>query len=351
MIELSRHIEVLLLKHDCVIVPQLGGFVTQYVSARCEKNESLMLPPHRTIGFNSEMTLNDGLLVQSYMQAYDASYPETLRIVDDAVSRLKNQLRTEGSFEFHGIGVLRLNLDGTYHFTPHESGILSPELYGLSSLPLRPLKASRETLVAETDSAEESQQKPQHYTLSLNRELCNYVAAAVVAVVFYFLWTTPVGSIETSAESGNMAAAVAFAKPAEKAVEKTVAPPKAEPVKQDTIAAAAPVSEQKADSVVAPKAEQSKPEVAASEQPKAEAEMPVGGYTIVLSSAISLDNAAELVEKLGAQGVKAMVYRKNGGMVRVISGQWAEEAAAYAALNSQRTTNADFQDAWVMELK
>ena len=33
MIELSRHIESLLLDNDCVIVPELGGFIAHYQSA------------------------------------------------------------------------------------------------------------------------------------------------------------------------------------------------------------------------------------------------------------------------------------------------------------------------------
>ena len=84
MIELSKHIECLLLRHNCVIVPGLGGFVTQYVPARYVPEEELFFPPFRSVGFNPRLTLNDGLLVQSYMQAYDTSYPETLRIVENA---------------------------------------------------------------------------------------------------------------------------------------------------------------------------------------------------------------------------------------------------------------------------
>ena len=30
MIELARHIEILLLENDCVIVPELGGFIAHY---------------------------------------------------------------------------------------------------------------------------------------------------------------------------------------------------------------------------------------------------------------------------------------------------------------------------------
>ena len=33
MIELARHIEILLLENDCVIVPELGGFIAHYQPA------------------------------------------------------------------------------------------------------------------------------------------------------------------------------------------------------------------------------------------------------------------------------------------------------------------------------
>ncbi len=60
MNELSRHIEVLLLEHDCVIIPQLGGFVAQYVSSHRVTAEQTIYPPFRTVGINAQLTLNDG---------------------------------------------------------------------------------------------------------------------------------------------------------------------------------------------------------------------------------------------------------------------------------------------------
>lgn len=52
MIELARHIEILLLENDCVIIPDFGGFIAHYQPARYIKEENLYLPPVRTIGFN-----------------------------------------------------------------------------------------------------------------------------------------------------------------------------------------------------------------------------------------------------------------------------------------------------------
>ena len=76
MIELAQHIEALLLENDCVIVPGFGGFVAHYAPATHVKEENLFLPPTRTIGFNPQLKLNDGVLVQSYMSAYDTSFAD-----------------------------------------------------------------------------------------------------------------------------------------------------------------------------------------------------------------------------------------------------------------------------------
>ena len=141
VIELERHIEILLLSNDCVIVPGLGGFMAHNISARYEEQEHLFLPPLRTLGFNPQLSINDSLLVQSYIEAYDISYPEALQRIEDEVEELKQHLQNEGSYELNDIGTLALNDDGNYVFTPCEAGILTPALYGLSSVEMNRLDA------------------------------------------------------------------------------------------------------------------------------------------------------------------------------------------------------------------
>ncbi len=75
MIELGRHIEILLLGNDCVIVPGLGAFVAHHVAARYDEHDGVYLPPLRTVGFNPKYVMNDSLLAQSYVEANDTSYP------------------------------------------------------------------------------------------------------------------------------------------------------------------------------------------------------------------------------------------------------------------------------------
>ena len=112
VIELDRHIEILLLSNDCVIVPDLGGFMTHHVEARYDEDGCIFLPPLRTLGFNPQLTMNDSLLAQSYVEAYDLSYPEALRRIEEEVNELKQHIETEGSYELNDIGTLSVNEDG-----------------------------------------------------------------------------------------------------------------------------------------------------------------------------------------------------------------------------------------------
>lgn len=125
VIELERHIEILLLQNDCVIVPQLGGFVAHHVDARYDSRDNMFLPPMRTLGFNQKLQINDSLLAQSYIEAYDISYPEAMSRINDDVNELKQRIENEGSYALNGIGVLSYNENGSYEFKPCEAGILT----------------------------------------------------------------------------------------------------------------------------------------------------------------------------------------------------------------------------------
>ena len=63
MLEINQIIKELLQLHDCVIFPNLGGFVAQYSPANFDEKKSVLSPPHKQILFNKNLVNNDGLLV------------------------------------------------------------------------------------------------------------------------------------------------------------------------------------------------------------------------------------------------------------------------------------------------
>ena len=152
MIEINRHIEILLLSNDCVIVPGFGGFMAHHVDARYDGRDNMFLPPLRTVGFNPQLTMNDSLLALSYVETYDISYPEALRRIEDEVVEIRQSLENEGKFEIENIGMLFLNEDGNISFEPCEAGILTPDFYGLGGFDMLP--------IAQIDNSEQQNENP-----------------------------------------------------------------------------------------------------------------------------------------------------------------------------------------------
>ena len=121
MIELAQHIEVLLLENDCVIVPGFVGFTAHYAPAMRVAEENLFLPPTRTIGFNPQLTLNDGVLVQSYMAVYDTNFSEYYENGRKRGGRTISALHEDGKADLPNIGEIRYTIDNTYEFVPYDN--------------------------------------------------------------------------------------------------------------------------------------------------------------------------------------------------------------------------------------
>lgn len=329
MIELSRHIESLMLRYDCVIVPGLGGFVTQYVPSRHIAGENLFLPPFRSVGFNQQLTINDGLLVQSYMQAYDTSYPEAVKLIEEAVTQLKNTLQAEGEYELHGIGRLTLGIGGNYEFKPNEAGVLSPDLYGLDSFAVE----MTGSLGCNHEGRERhgSKNKGKHkkargkYTISISRELVNYAAAIAVAVIFYFVWAPAV--VNTTSDNRQTAAFV-----------------------YGQLFTSNHNSKELANNKKSVKALQEAGESPQPIEKKQEAVDAKSDFTLVLASSVTTRNARAYTTQLLEEGYPEAEFYKKGRMVRVIYGHHTTREEAQANLKMLRK-NKYFSDAWVLQLK
>ena len=48
----DKHIRDLLYRYDCIILPNLGAFVTRNVSSNIDETNSLIKPPQKIISFN-----------------------------------------------------------------------------------------------------------------------------------------------------------------------------------------------------------------------------------------------------------------------------------------------------------
>ncbi|HOM90619.1 MAG TPA: SPOR domain-containing protein, partial [Bacteroidia bacterium] len=104
--KIGNYIFELLHQHDCVIVPQFGGFVARYKNATIHPVQHLFSPPSKIVAFNSDLTTNDGLLANYISQKLLLSYSDSCKLINDFVTLCKAQLEANQRIQIEKIGVL-----------------------------------------------------------------------------------------------------------------------------------------------------------------------------------------------------------------------------------------------------
>lgn len=133
---ISDYIHVLLFHHDCVIVPQFGGFVTNFKPATLHPRKNIILPPSKQVSFNKHLLNNDGLLVNQVAQDRGLAYDDALEMVKTEVEEMKNALLSGKRIEFKDVGVVYLNESQAWQFIPNGQVNFLQSSYGFAPIAL-----------------------------------------------------------------------------------------------------------------------------------------------------------------------------------------------------------------------
>ncbi len=326
---LERHIEILLLSNDCVIVPGLGGFMAHHVDARYDETDGTFLPPLRTLGFNPRLTMNDSLLVQSYIEAYDISYPEALRRIEAEVVEIRQHLESKREYELNDIGILHLNQEGNLEFAPCEAGILTPYLYGLSSFEMTPLVAETKASV-ETPQDERITKIPEESAITIKMSWLRNTVAAAAAILAFFMISTPISNSDNAIEM-QQSAFITIPQHTPSSQQQTT----------DDIQTTQAITKEEAKDSTSTKSVVTPEETASTPT-----------YCIVLASQVTQKNAGIFIEQLNKEGFsEARLLTSKSKMLRVVYGSYANEAEAANTLRSLRNKSDNFEQSWVLEIK
>ena len=178
MKNLAQHIEELIIQHECVIVPGLGGFVT-YRDKASIRNNRLYAPAQR-VRFNHLLTYHDGLLAEAYMQNRHIGYTAALEAIKADVEQITTALNSGNTFILGRIGALSLSANNTIILKNEDCKFL-PENIGLPIVNLKQLA---------TESNNDNT-----ITLSIPRASSNivrYAAMLIIVFIFSLLIPTPV---------------------------------------------------------------------------------------------------------------------------------------------------------------
>lgn len=377
MIEFAKHIEVLLLENDCVIVPGLGGFIAHYRSCMYNEDTGEFCPPARTIGFNPQLVMNDGLLVQSYMQAYNTDFPDATRKIEKLVGKLKEDIYRYGHIYLNNVGTLYYNMNGVYEFEPEASGFFTPSLYGLQGFTFP--KLSQKNIPQEKLS--DGYFIPHTVKTNTRRSYLHYrrwsknIVALVAAILLFFLFSVPVeNTYLDDAEYASLGSAGLFeaiksysmassiitvsSSPSVQQQEKQQKTVKRQTVKNNintlkpvvvkTEKVAAPSAKPTAQIVKDVKQSTEKKDSVIDKLPE-KSNTQTGSYIIVASLTTNSD-AMQVVKQMQQRGYKETQILESNGRFRVAINRYTNKADAYKQIKELKK-NADFASAWVLTTK
>ena len=132
--KMETYISDLLYRHDCVIVPSLGGFISNYKSAQIHPVSHTLRPPSKSISFNVQLQNNDGLLA-NYISACEAITFASAQVkIEQYVKNLQNDLEHKNQVKITKVGVLSRDTNGLLSFEPDNSVNYLLDAFGLDAV-------------------------------------------------------------------------------------------------------------------------------------------------------------------------------------------------------------------------
>ncbi|MBI3141344.1 MAG: SPOR domain-containing protein [Bacteroidetes bacterium] len=146
-LHIDRYIVRLLQQHNCVVVPDFGGFIARHTPARLATSGLLMYPPGKVVAFNPNLCVNDGLLQQELVRQHGNNHVWAELVIRQQVLAWKNTLTQGHTLSIEGLGFINYSESLGYRFKQLALANLSPACYGLCIQKAQPM-----TLVKHSDN-------------------------------------------------------------------------------------------------------------------------------------------------------------------------------------------------------
>lgn len=132
--KMETYISDLLYRHDCVIIPGLGGIITNYRSAQIHPVSHTLRPPSKSIRFNVNLQEDDGLLANYVSSCESISFASAQSKIERFVFSIQNDLQHKKEARLPKIGVLSVDINGILSFEPDLKVNYLPDGFGLEAI-------------------------------------------------------------------------------------------------------------------------------------------------------------------------------------------------------------------------
>lgn len=207
LVDITSQIWILLMEHNCVIVPKLGGFVGNYQSAEINTLNHKIYPPNKAISFNKNLTKNDGLLINHIANTQNISYNEAEQQVNIQAQSILQRLNQNESIQIYRVGKLFFDSLQNLRFEPYKKYNLLADAFGLDEVLAIPYsKLKSDALVAEQQQIVKppvAQTKETPASKQIIKKIHYRQLAAAAAIILFILYGMYLGFQTNLMRGGN----------------------------------------------------------------------------------------------------------------------------------------------------
>ncbi|WP_395617693.1 hypothetical protein [Aquirufa sp.] len=131
MTEFYTFLEHLLYDHECVIIPQFGGFVVNAQDYQFNAKENKIYPKRKCVAFNEKLKTDDRFLTTEWAINKSLSHKEASIEIAAISKDLKSLIVSQGSLTFGELGTFTLNSENRLSFTPNPDFNADLSVFGL----------------------------------------------------------------------------------------------------------------------------------------------------------------------------------------------------------------------------
>ena len=333
---MENYIKELLFQHDCVIIPDFGGFVANIQSSKINKTQNSFSPPYKEISFNRDLKHNDGLLIGYVSRAKNIGFVDAKRLVDLFVKNLNLKLNKGKKAVIEDVGTLRMDKEKNIQFEPSNTINFLLDSYGLDHFNFNPLE--------EYDVTKRIQKKFEERSpasLSRRRTLRRLAIAIPVAAALVLI-PLKTNMLDFNADISSLNP---FSK-TEQVQPKTESTVSEKPIIEKTDIEK-PVVFEETEKIAETGAKTITQQSSVSKPEKPVADL---HYYIIAGSFLSENNAQSMKNQLEGQGFDPIVFKANNDFYRVGMKGYSSIDLAINEMREMRKKQG-FEQVWVTKYK
>ena len=333
---MENYIKELLFQHDCVIIPDFGGFVANIQSSKINKTQNSFSPPYKEISFNRDLKHNDGLLIGYVSRAKNIGFVDAKRLVDLFVKNLNLKLNKGKKAVIEDVGTLRMDKEKNIQFEPSNTINFLLDSYGLDHFNFNPLE--------EYDVTKRIQKKFEERSpasLSRRRTLRRLAIAIPVAAALVLI-PLKTNMLDFNADISSLNP---FSK-TEQVQPKTESTVSEKPIIEKTDREK-PVVFEETEKIAETGAKTITQQSSVSKPEKPVADL---HYYIIAGSFLSENNAQSMKNQLEGQGFDPIVFKANNDFYRVGMKGYSSIDLAINEMREMRKKQG-FEQVWVTKYK